>query len=106
MSRFPWAASFLPSRFSYNIMTSQCFRFRRRCMSSRAFVYNVAKTICELRQKGFNAHRLLGRARGFVKRNLPLYHKSKPDSLMGAISRRAKQLWRSGIEYVCPHLPP
>lgn len=106
MSRFPFASSFLPRRFSYNIVTSQCFRFRRRCMSRSAFVYNVAKTICELRRKGFNAHRLLGRVRSFVKRSLPLYRAKKPTTLLRPIALRAKQLWSGGIEYVCPHLPP
>jgi len=76
MTRYPHATSFVPPRFGLNIVTSQCFRFLRRCMSRNSFIFNLAKVVLELSYKQFSLRKLLSYAHRFFKRSLPLLYKA------------------------------
>jgi hypothetical protein len=97
LSRYPHAYSFLPSKFSYNIVSSQCHRYSHRCLSKRAFLYHVAVLLFNLHNKHLSLRRLLNKVHAFYKHHMPtplLFH-SWP-SFLKRLKARIQLLSKTG----------
>jgi hypothetical protein len=103
-TKFPDAKSFIPTKCKFNIITSQCFRFSRRCMSKKAFVYNVAKLTTELANKGYSKNKLYRYTSKFLKRVPTIYNSIKSSVLLRSIRRRTEQLLKSGLSRFDPYV--
>jgi hypothetical protein len=74
MTRYPHTLSFVPRRFGTNIITSQSYRFLRRCMRKSSFIFHLATLIVELSCKGYSRNTLIRKARRFFRINLHLLY--------------------------------
>jgi hypothetical protein len=105
MSKYPHASSFLPDKFKYNIVYSECYRFASRCSSRRSFVFNLSKLLVELSRKGLCQTRLLARATTFLNLHVPLYHCYNPTTLVRKLKNRMKLMLRKSFTFTDPHPP-
>lgn len=105
MTKYPHITSFLPRRYTLNIVLCECYRFARRCMSKKSFVFNVAKLLLELQRKGFKLKPLLRKALHFFTTVSPLYNCYSPYELHKHVRKRLKLLTKTGFSLTDPHLP-
>jgi hypothetical protein len=86
--KYPHINSFLPDQHKYNIVTSQLFRFSRRCTLRRGFVFNTARFLFELAHtKSYSKRRLFSKTLSFLKRFPSLYDAS-PKHIFFLVRRR------------------
>jgi hypothetical protein len=91
-TKFPHIQSFIPSRFKYNIIISQTWRFARRCLSIKTFVYNVACLLRDLSVKRYNLTRLIRLLSNLFKRQPTMRKELSVKQLLKRILARYKQL--------------
>jgi hypothetical protein len=91
-TKFPHIQSFIPSRFKYNIIISQTWRFARRCQSIKSFVYNVACLLRDLSIKRYILTRLIRLLSGLFKMHPSMRKGLSVKHLLKRILARYKQL--------------
>jgi hypothetical protein len=107
LQRYPHNESFIPTRFKYNLVNSQAHRFKKRCLSKKAFTFNMAKLLRECLLLHYSKRRLLDMCYRFLSNNIPLYGSCDTHNLYRAIVARLDLLNRQQFsDRSDPHAPP
>ena len=71
--RYPDTQSVMATKAKYGIVTSQLYRFLRRCTLATDFVYNISLVLHRLLNKGYHTKLLWAQVRHFMLRHPHIY---------------------------------
>ena len=90
--RYPHTQSVLATKAKYGILTSQLYRFLRRCTLATDFVYNISLVLYRLMNKGYHTRQLWSQVKLFLLKHPHIYSSAPVRTMCDRIRAKIRDL--------------